>query len=807
MEKQELNNLLDKVIGIKGDLKVPSYWMNKTLKSIIEYNDNLIKTNINSIPSIPTNISYFNNDVSYATEDFVFNHVDYNLNSSSTIPISNSTVTTKIYSLDNSINELNRLLSVSSSEFQFVDLGLPSGLKWASWNIGASSPVEPGLYFAWGETQGYERITESKKFTWEDYELCNDSQNSLIKYSTQTGYNVKDDLSILEQIDDAAYQTDNICRMPTQDDVQELFGNTDSYFETFNGVGGIRLVSKINHNSIFIPFGGRLEEGLNKKNLQIVQLWTATLDSNYPYRAKMFIIQSDGSISCEPLNRYLGCNIRAVQEANKNQLLNPSEITNIKDSIDIPNGVYIVDLYGNVYDVDNYTGEDATGVALITDKVKLIVSLDEWYGQSTSYWGGYQYNVNGCFSGSNHLQDFNGEANTNAIITELDGVTDSQGIVGSPIATYCKNYSRGCKGAGQWYLPSAGELNEVILNKDAINKVLRIIGNKELGNPSGYIWTSSQRDSASAWAYKWNNNSNWFLASKRNTAGVRSVCKLGTPSLINVIRKLETDVSKLQTNIYPKEEINELVSEFRNGVYAVSPDNKLIDYNSADSSCIGVALIVNEHKFMIAKEDATDGTNTTFYWGKNEEVAGLAINKLLYGTNDQGYGYFDDTKTLTLSKNHTYWKVGALSEFNGKANTEAIIASYTEQNVDMDTRDMCSVLATFNNSNNNDWYIPSLGQIALIYLNMTEINTALEKIGGTALASETYWSSTQSYSSYAYCIAFNNGYIHKYVKTGSPGYRVRFARNILTKSLKDRVSNLESQIGDINTILESMING
>ena len=41
--------------------------------------------------------------------------------------------------------------------YEWIDLGLPSGTKWASCNVGASKPEEFGLYFAWGETQGYTR--------------------------------------------------------------------------------------------------------------------------------------------------------------------------------------------------------------------------------------------------------------------------------------------------------------------------------------------------------------------------------------------------------------------------------------------------------------------------------------------------------------------------------------------------------------------------------------------------------------------------------------------------------------------------
>lgn len=44
---------------------------------------------------------------------------------------------------------------MQSTEYEWIDLGLPSGLKWAAWNVGATKPEEFGLYFAWGETKGY----------------------------------------------------------------------------------------------------------------------------------------------------------------------------------------------------------------------------------------------------------------------------------------------------------------------------------------------------------------------------------------------------------------------------------------------------------------------------------------------------------------------------------------------------------------------------------------------------------------------------------------------------------------------------
>lgn len=52
------------------------------------------------------------------------------------------------------VNKLIEDLTIKP-KYEFVDLGLPSGIKWATCNVGANSPEEFGLYFAWGEIEGY----------------------------------------------------------------------------------------------------------------------------------------------------------------------------------------------------------------------------------------------------------------------------------------------------------------------------------------------------------------------------------------------------------------------------------------------------------------------------------------------------------------------------------------------------------------------------------------------------------------------------------------------------------------------------
>ena len=133
-------------------------------------------------------------------------------------------------------------------EYKYVDLGLPSGLKWATCNVGASSPEEYGLYFAWGETTGYtgEQVPGIRKFTEEEY-------NAGPAASISTNIT-------LEQ--DAAYvNMGSNWRMPTIDEFRELIDNcnivsTDNYNGT--RVAGKVFTSKINGNSLFLPNTGKV---------------------------------------------------------------------------------------------------------------------------------------------------------------------------------------------------------------------------------------------------------------------------------------------------------------------------------------------------------------------------------------------------------------------------------------------------------------------------------------------------------------------------------------------------------------------
>ena len=200
--------------------------------------------------------------------------------------------------------------------YEWVDLGLPSGLKWAAWNVGATKPEEYGLYFAWGETQGYEGITDEKQFSWEDYKLCGGSSSTLTKYNNNSSYGTVDNKLVLEQVDDAAYTSDNTCRMPTRAELEELTANTTSTWETLNGVNGRRFTSKTNGNSIFVPAAGFCDSG----SVIIVGsggcLWSSSLYESGPINGWRLGFDSGDVYVSNGLYRYYGYSVRAVKSNN-----------------------------------------------------------------------------------------------------------------------------------------------------------------------------------------------------------------------------------------------------------------------------------------------------------------------------------------------------------------------------------------------------------------------------------------------------------------------------------------------------------
>ena len=192
---------------------------------------------------------------------------------------------------------------------EWVDLGLPSGTKWATCNVGASKPEEYGNYYAWGET------TTKSTYNWSTYKWCNGSKTTLTKYNTSSSYGTVDNKTVLELADDAARANwGGAWRMPTDAEWTELRENCTWTWTTKNGVNGYEVKSEANGNSIFLPAAGyRNDDDLDYAGNGGVY-WLSSLGADFPYGAWDVGFNSDnvGRGSGRRRSRRCGLSVRPV---------------------------------------------------------------------------------------------------------------------------------------------------------------------------------------------------------------------------------------------------------------------------------------------------------------------------------------------------------------------------------------------------------------------------------------------------------------------------------------------------------------
>ena len=145
----------------------------------------------------------------------------------------------------------------------YVDLGLPSGTKWATCNIGASKPEDFGDYYAWGET------TTKSEFGWNTYKYGNswDEAKNIGSNIAGTSYDV------------AHVKWGDDWRMPTFEQCKELISNTNSEWISQNGVNGWKFTSKNKKTSIFLPASGGQYPAYADGQGESGGTWTATISS------------------------------------------------------------------------------------------------------------------------------------------------------------------------------------------------------------------------------------------------------------------------------------------------------------------------------------------------------------------------------------------------------------------------------------------------------------------------------------------------------------------------------------------------
>ena len=181
--------------------------------------------------------------------------------------------------------------------YECVDLGL--NVKWATCNIGASSPEGYGDYYAWGET-----TTKS------DYSSSTTRNKKMRNIAGNSTYDV------------ACKKWGDSWRLPTKAEFQELIDNCNWVWTTVNGVNGYKVTSKKNSNSIFLPAAGsRYGTSLDGKGVY-GYYWSAN-----PYGiwgAYRLEFGSGGFLNPDWFDRDCGYSVRPVSDADEKNVI-PSE--------------------------------------------------------------------------------------------------------------------------------------------------------------------------------------------------------------------------------------------------------------------------------------------------------------------------------------------------------------------------------------------------------------------------------------------------------------------------------------------------
>lgn len=168
--------------------------------------------------------------------------------------------------------ELNAGVGVPKETMEYVDLGLPSGIKWAKCDLGETSPDKYGDRYAWGETWRKWNI---------DYYYFTD-----IVEGQYTKYDSRDKRYFLEKEDDVAYlRLGEGWRYPTWNEMQELIDNCTVTESTLNGWPGVMFVSKINNNYIFFGYSSKVSFGGRR--------WTSAVVESDPTMAKCLYFERD----------------------------------------------------------------------------------------------------------------------------------------------------------------------------------------------------------------------------------------------------------------------------------------------------------------------------------------------------------------------------------------------------------------------------------------------------------------------------------------------------------------------------------
>ncbi len=198
--------------------------------------------------------------------------------------------------------ELPDAITLYYGDIEAVDLGLPSGTKWANKNIGAIHPEDVGSYFAWG------KIKEKEHYNWATYNHCNGTDDGC--------FNLGNTISGTEY-DVAHVRLGGLWRIPSFEQITELLNNCLFEWIFVNNTPGGLFTSIYNDQSIFLPAAGIRFNNKSGCLHSDGRYWSGTPGSDFNHIACALNFDSQGAHASNGWgaiwsNRYLGQSVRPV---------------------------------------------------------------------------------------------------------------------------------------------------------------------------------------------------------------------------------------------------------------------------------------------------------------------------------------------------------------------------------------------------------------------------------------------------------------------------------------------------------------
>lgn len=335
-----------------------------------------------------------------------------------------------------SVDAANNIYGTKMFGLEFVDLGLPSGLRWANINVGSQAPYDNGSFYAWGETQPRTNQTDG------NYILRN--------------MNLGDDIGGT-LYDAAQVNWQGPWRMASKTEYEELIANCTLSEATLYGKSCYLFTSKNNGKQIYLPRTGYYNNNNHKEPTWRLITWTSTaipgketteawVYDNYKSNGQPAL----SDVKLTNCSRWYGFTVRPVAMVN-DTLQDQSKVYMTTDSVQWEVGQTTARLYGYVLGLRYDSLATETGFVYYTDSRTRLTNGETVLPQGVQYLNTSEGEVALVASGVFHC--------------DVPDIQDN-------IIYYYRAY---CKVDGKFYYANEREFGRRIV---------------DLGLPSGLLWSN-----------------------------------------------------------------------------------------------------------------------------------------------------------------------------------------------------------------------------------------------------------------------------------------------------------------------------